>query len=94
MTIPAKLECRTCGLNARVLRSGVFAAHYYQQSGTKHTCENSGQPAPIHGGSFRIVQRDPNVWLCECACGETFLGPEYDDVETPWAKHCAEARAA
>jgi hypothetical protein len=94
VSYPEKVECRGCYRQVRVLKSGAFATHSYQRNGVKHACERSGQKAPLHGGTFRIVSRDPNVWLCECDCSLTWLGPEHDDVEKPWSAHCKEAGAS
>jgi hypothetical protein len=93
MSAPEKVECDGCGLRVALRRDDTYAKHGYMSHGVKTVCAKSGQPYARHSASFRIVDRNPNVWLGECRCGQNFLGPEYADVERPWLAHAAEAQA-
>lgn len=84
-----KVECDSCGLQARLRRDGTYGKHGYMSHGTRVICETTGQRYQRHAGSFQVISRNPNVWLCQCRCGETFLGPKHADVETPWLAHVA-----
>lgn len=89
MTAAEKVECDDCGLRVALRRDDTYRKHGYMSHGSKVTCKLSGQPYARHTGSFRIIDRNPNVWLCECRCGRNFLGAEYADVEKSWLAHTA-----
>lgn len=60
-------------------------------------CENSGKRYAFHMGEFFVTKRDSNgwgvEWKAQCRCGESWTGPEHDDVEAPWAQHAQEMKA-
>lgn len=40
-----------------------------------------------HGGSFEIIERNPNVWLASCSCKAKFTGGTYELAEDKWREH-------
>lgn len=93
MTGRAKLreyvKCFRCDKPLQLRADDTYPVHGWTTRGVKHTCEHSGQIHNRHSASFRIVTRNPNRWLCECLCGESFIGGEYDDVDRQWVEHRA-----
>lgn len=87
-----QVECDRCGKQVRLRRDDTYSEHGWTRMGTKFRCEHSGRSYSRHMGEFRIIKRDPNLWLAECRCGETWLGDEYDDVERPWLEHAEAAK--
>lgn len=93
-TLPKTIECFRCGIKARVRKDATLARHGYRQFGTFVECEKSGTLAPLHAGTFRIIQRTPKtVWLAECACEQSWTGAKYGEVESLWADHNKTAMA-
>jgi hypothetical protein len=96
MTAAERVECDGCGKKVRLHADGTVADHSWRYHSVEHHCDRSGTAYTRHArhmGTFRIVTRDPIVWLCECRCGESFLGPEYEAVEGPWKQHSSESVA-
>jgi hypothetical protein len=100
-----RVECWTCGLHPYI-REGRIEEHSYTRiayagrriaSKTRVVCKDSGRSWPTHGGSFVVTKRGPDAvateWAATCDCGETWLGPEYADVELEWSAHCKQAAA-
>lgn len=81
------VECDHCGKKVRLRRDDTYGVHSFRMFGDNHRCERSEKPYARHMGEFRIVARSPNQWLCECRCGETFLGASYENVEARWEAH-------
>lgn len=92
MSTAAKAEyvtCFHCDKRLKLRADGTYPTHGWTTRGVKHTCGRSGTVHNRHSASFRIVTRNPNRWLCECLCGQSFIGPEYDDVDRQWGEHRA-----
>lgn len=88
-----RVICDGCGCKASLRVDGTYGQHGFTQYGQKVACDRVGTPHARHAGDFHIVKRDPNVWMCQCRCGDVFLGPEYSDVESQWVDHRAEVGA-
>jgi hypothetical protein len=87
-----QVECDGCGLQVRVRRDGTVSEHHYTRRRIKIRCARSGTGYSRHSCSFRIVTRDPKLWLAECRCGQSWTGAKYEDVERPWEAHVAEVQ--
>jgi hypothetical protein len=88
-----RVECDGCGCKTPLRVDGTYGSHSYTYRGIRIECERTGTRYARHMGTFAIVKRDPNVWMCQCRCDAAFLGPTYDDVEQQWSDHQAEVKA-
>jgi hypothetical protein len=86
-----KVRCDDCGLLVRPLADDTVPEHRYTRHGVKYRCVASGKRYSRHTGTFTVIQRAPSghavLWLASCRCGHTWTGPDYGDVERPWAGH-------
>lgn len=98
-----RVRCDDCDKSVWLNHDGTYPEHVHTSyrvnasfrriMSTKKTeqCKKSGKRYAFHMGTFWYSKRDENgkgiEWTAKCRCGESWTGPEYDDVEAPWARH-------